>query len=322
MIMIKNYIYTVGTYLSTSQKDEVLTEIESNIYDYLEENFGEKEYTLVEVEKAIRTMGHPKEVAEAYMNSPRCLIGPTYIDTYWLLLKIAVIGTAIGLMSSNILSFHESDNLLQLFLKVFSSIWNASLSVVGTITLIFAAISYYGVGESSSKDANWSLSILSEAPKPDDHVSMLELIIEMFFVFLGLAILNHSSSFFGLSITNTSAIPAINMKYFSPYIIWLNLLLGSFLILNVYLLIKRKWQLLTRVLTIALKLASFVLFTLLALTPNVLDYASLPMVFSKSSTDTIHGIQLGVYIGLGVFIIMTILDITNHLRVLLKRTKM
>lgn len=52
--MIKNYLYTIGKYLSPSQREEVLREIEANLYDYLEENFGKKEYTSGEIESALR----------------------------------------------------------------------------------------------------------------------------------------------------------------------------------------------------------------------------------------------------------------------------
>jgi len=80
--MISNYLYTIGKYLTPDEKTEVLKDIEVNLYDYLEDNFGKKEYTDEEIETAIRTMGHPRKVAEAYMHEPRvsyiCSLSATF----------------------------------------------------------------------------------------------------------------------------------------------------------------------------------------------------------------------------------------------------
>ena len=88
----------------------------------LEDNFGKKEYTDEEIETAIRTMGHPREVAESYMNEPRVLIGATYIDAYWLVLKIVLVAVAIGITISNMMDLPNAKDGIQLYLKIVSQI--------------------------------------------------------------------------------------------------------------------------------------------------------------------------------------------------------
>ena len=92
--MISNYLYTIGKYLPPGQRDDLLKEIEANLYDYLEENHGEIDYTKEQIESDIRSMGHPMKVAEAYTGKPRSLICSQYIDTYWLIIKFVIIGSA------------------------------------------------------------------------------------------------------------------------------------------------------------------------------------------------------------------------------------
>ncbi|MCC5910463.1 MAG: hypothetical protein JJT76_08510 [Clostridiaceae bacterium] len=126
--MITNYLYTIGKYLSPHQRDEVLKEIE----------------------EAIKSMGNPRKVAEAQMNSPRYLVGVAYIDTYWLVVKIAVIGASIGIAVSNLMAMTEAKDILQLFLKLFAQICKSGLATFGFVTLIFMAINYYITQQTTS----------------------------------------------------------------------------------------------------------------------------------------------------------------------------
>lgn len=86
--MIDSYLYTIGKSLPPKGRAEILEEIKSNLYDYLEENYGQKAYSLEEETAAIKALGHPKAVAQAYNKASDYLIGPGYIDLYWLVLKL------------------------------------------------------------------------------------------------------------------------------------------------------------------------------------------------------------------------------------------
>lgn len=317
--MISNYLYTIGKYLSPSQRDEVLKEVETNLYDYLEENFGEKEYTDFEIEEAIKSMGHPKKVAEAYMNSPRCLIGPAYIDTYWLVIKIALVGTAVGLTIANLVSSSNTIDVIQFFLTLVVQIWQASLSIVGMITLIFAAIHYYSPQDSMVKDEQWSVDTLKIAPEHNQTIKLFDLIAETFFICLGLVVINQ---IFPVSTSNVDVIPTLDLSYFSSYVLWINLLLGSSLILNMYLLIKGQWQTATRVLSILLDILGIAFVALLAniaLNPEAWNLSGISETIKGDSNTIIHWIQNTIYISFAVFVIIVAFEIFGHLKVLLKR---
>lgn len=314
--MIANYLYTIGKNLSPQTRDEVLKDIEVNLYDYLEENFGKKEYSDAETEAAIRSMGHPRKVAEAYMNQPRTLIGPALLDSYLLVSKISVIGIAIGLTVANVINLAAFSSGIQLFLQLIGQIVQTSLMGFGIITLVFAALQHFSAEEITEKDEDWSLKILEKAVEPQQKVKLFDLIVEAFFLYLGLVFINQIPSF----VTSRDNIFLIfNKAGLEPYFLWFNLILGISLVVNIYLLIVRKWQPVTRILTILLDLTGIVLFTICVFDPNVWSLQSLLSYFGTDTSGIEQGIRISINISLAVIVIITAFDIFGQVKALVSR---
>ena len=316
--MIKNYLYTIGKYLTPSQRDEVLKEIEANLYDYLEENFGKKEYTNGEIESALRAMGHPKTVAQAYQTTPRSLIGPAYIESYWLVVKIALIGTAVGLTVGHLIDLNSVENSVQLFTRLFIDIFSSGLGSFGMVTLIFALIEHYSPAENIPISDTWKISELEKAPEPNQKVSLFDLIIETFFICFGLVVMNSAVPIFAFRIEDKQLLPIVDMDLFAPFIIMITLVLAASLLLNIYLMIIRKWQTSTRIITILLDLIGIGIVTKMALTPEIWDLTALKSILGEAAkVDT--WFTMSVNIGLAVMIIISAFDIFGHIKVMLKK---
>lgn len=316
--MIKNYLYTIGKYLTPSQRDEVLKEIEANLYDYLEENFGKKEYTGGEIESALRAMGHPKTVAQAYQTTPRSLIGPAYIEAYWLVVKIALIGTAVGLTVGHLIDLNSVENSVQLFTRLFIDIFSSALGSFGMVTLIFALIEHYSPGENIPISDTWKISDLEKAPEPNQKVNLIDLIIETFFICFGLVVMNSAVPIFAFRLEDKQLLPIVNMDLFAPFIIMITLVLAASLLLNIYLMIIRKWQTSTRIITILLDLIGIGIVTKIALTPEIWDLTALKSILGEAAkVDT--WFTMSVNIGLAVMIIISAFDIFGHIKVMLKK---
>lgn len=317
--MISNYLYTIGKYLPPAQRDDVLKEIEANLYDYLEENHGEVDYTNEQIESAIRLMGHPMKVAEAYMGTSRSLVSSQYIDTYWLIIKFVMISSAVGLTIANIFTLSDTSNFVELFFKLISQIWQTSLAIIGLITIIFAIISRYSQHEERVIDEQWSLNILENAPEPSQKVNLVEVIIETFFLCLGLVLLYQVFGFsIMLEFSDAVVIPILNMTQFSPFIFWLYLLLGSTLFLNIYLLIKKQWQVSTRAISLFLNVFSILLITKLVFTPNILNFSVIAESIDIEIETIRHWLLYSVYLALAVFNIIVSVDSIGHVRALFK----
>jgi len=316
--MISNYLYTIGKQLSPKTRDEVLKDIEVNLYDYLEQNFGIKDYSDAELEAAIRSMGHPRQVAEAYRNQPRGLIGPAYIDTYWLVIKIAVIGIAVGLTVANVINLSSYENGVHLFLGIFSQISQASLTSIGIITLIFSAVQHYNPEDIIEKDEPWSLKILEKAVESQQKVSLSNLIVETFFLCLAIVFINQSSSFVS---AGEKVFLIFNNPAFGQYLLWFNVILIASLAMNLYLLIRRKWQPTTRILGILLNIAGIVIFTIFAFDSNVWNFQGLEGYFGAEQANIENWITFSIYFGLAGVVIISAFDIFGHLKGLVRRKK-
>jgi len=316
--MIKNYLYTIGKNLSPSQRDEVLKEIEANLYDYLEENFGKKEYTDGEIESALRAMGHPKTVAQAYQTNPRSLIGPAYIDTFWLVLKIAIISSAIGITVGNLLNLSPTITGTQLFIKLATDIFSSGVGALGMVTLIFSLIEYYSPQENSVISDTWKMSDLEKSPDANQKVSLFDLIIETFFICFGLVVMNSAAPIFTFSLNGTEVLPIVNMALFAPYIVMITLVLAASLLLNIYLMIIRKWQTTTRIITIVLDLIGVGIVTKIVLSPEIWDLTAITDILGESAkVDT--WFTLSINIGVAIMIIITAFDIFGHIKAILKK---
>lgn len=319
--MIKNYIYTVGRYLPASSKKEVLAEIESNIYDYLVENFGQKEYSESEIEEAVRFLGHPKKVAESYLDSPRSLIGSSYIDIYFIILKIAILATSIGIFVSTTLVF--DGNFLTWILSIFSKLWANLLTVIGFITFIFAIIEYYKPSSLNEDYENWSLNILEEEPTENTSISPIELIVESFILLILITIFVQPDLILSIIGNNISFIALIpNFDILGIYFI---LIIGIFIlniILNFYLIYKGKWSTISRFFSVFLNILFIILAGIVVFSPNGwLPLSNIPSE-SGETIDVLTDLGItGLRIGYGILILIISLDIWKHLNILLNNKK-
>lgn len=313
--MIDKYLYTIGKNLSPTNREEVLKEVKANLYDYLEENYGVKEYSDEEIEMSIRAMGHPKEVAQAYNEGPRHLIGPAYIDTYFLIIKIAVFGVAIGISIS---SFISGDmNPAKFFARLFAQLWNSSLTIIGMVTIIFGALSYYEPNYKEKIEENWDLSTLQSPPEETNHISRTEMIVSSFLIILGLYWFNSSLNLTHMGESIQIIIPGFNPSVINPMIPWINIFLVMSLALTIYLLVKGKWERKTRILDIFLNLGMLIILWMLLLNPNMVDYSILAEYYgSERVQDIVKVSRLGGRITAFVFTLVFGYEIFTHLRLI------
>lgn len=319
--MIRDYLYTIGKYLPSSERDDILKEIESALYDYLSAEFGEKEYTNSELELAIMNMGNPRKIAYAYTGRERYLIAPIYLDIYLLVIKVALFGISIGFLVIGILSFIESESLLTIILEFLARIWQAGIMMIGTVTIIFAAISKYSIQEKSfTQDyEEWSIKDLEKEPSDTNLIKTSDIVIESIFIVLFLTFIN--TSYFAFKVEYNGFLLALKTEVFSKFIIWFNISLIFNLALNVFLLLKREWTSLSRILSIISDLLGVGIFGVLAFNPNLVDFSKI----TELSPDLVDPIKLGTSIGfkIGFFaiLIITSLEIFKHFRAILNKDK-
>lgn len=288
--LIKDYVYTITHYLPQKQKAEVSTDIEATLYELLLEQFGEKEYTDQEIETVIRTFGHPRLVAERYLNQKPSLIAPELLETYWFVVKIALIGSNIGVFIARMLAQGLD------FISILGGMINLSLSVFGMVTLIFILVNQKLDAYEQNDLEEWSLKDLKVWKEDKHRVSRFEIAFESIFLiffiqafFLNDAILSKWSDF--------------NSFVFGVFV-------GLSLVMNLYLLIKAYWTPRTRILSILLNL----IFVYLSMQFLI----NLPEILSTSMLN-MEGVQISIRITAGILILIVAWDIYEQLRHLLNK---
>ena len=287
--LLKDYVYTITHYLPQKQKAEVSTDIEATLYELLLEQFGEKEYSDQEVETVIRAFGHPRLVAERYLNQKPSLIAPELLETYWFVVKIALIGSNIGVFIARMLTQGLD------FISILGGMINLSLSVFGMVTLIFILVNQKLDAYEQKNDQTWSLNDLKTWTSDKHRVSHFEIAFEsIFLVFMAQALIVDKP---------------LSVVLENHVLFLLGMYVGLSLVLNIYLLIKAYWTPRLRIVSISLNLLFAYFFTQFLIV--------LPVLFKPIMH--IRGVDLSIRITSVIIFIAIAYDVYDHFKHLIKK---
>lgn len=302
--LVETYLYQVGRQLPQKQKKDIIDELRANIYDQLETlNKPANDET---VEDLLLQIGSPGSVAMGYTQSVQCVIGPELADSYWTVVKFALIGltiafAVIGIISAATINITAS-NITGIILRFLSNTWKTGLSVYGLITLIFTAV-YHGI-KSEKLDANvvagdaeeaWNIKKLKALKTPPHEKNQLkkgDSITGLISIIVGVLLLNalafgaDGSLWFGW--LNKAGADSISFKGFNSSLLraWMpiiNILFLSSFVLHVYLLIQDKWNNTARGVRIMLELLSLGVFLALWLNPALIDLTKISLALDAQS---------------------------------------
>lgn len=287
--LLKDYVYTITHYLPQKQKAEVSTDIEATLYELLLEQFGEKEYSGQEVETVIRAFGHPRLVAERYLNQKPSLIAPELLETYWFVVKIALIGSNIGVFIARVLAQGLG------FISILGGMINLSLSVFGMVTMIFILVNQKLDAYEQKNDQTWSLNDLKTWTSDKHRVSHFEIAFEsIFLVFMAQALIVDKP---------------LSVVLENHVLFLLGMYVGLSLVLNIYLLIKAYWTPRLRIVSISLNLLFAYFFTQFLIV--------LPVLFKPIMH--IRGVDLSIRITSVIIFIAIAYDVYDHFKHLIKK---
>ena len=287
--LLKDYVYTITHYLPQKQKAEVSTDIEATLYELLLEQFGEKEYSDQEVETVIRAFGHPRLVAERYLNQKPSLIAPELLETYWFVVKIALIGSNIGVFIARMLTQGLG------FISILGGMINLSLSVFGMVTLIFILVNQKLDAYEQKNDQTWSLNDLKTWTSDKHRVSHFEIAFEsIFLVFMAQALIVDKP---------------LSVVLENHVLFLLGMYVGLSLVLNIYLLIKAYWTPRLRIVSISLNLLFAYFLTQFLIV--------LPVLFKPIMH--LRGVDLSIRITSVIIFIAIAYDVYDHFKHLIKK---
>lgn len=172
--------------------------------------------------------------------------------------------------------------------------------------------------ESISTPDTWQISELDEAPEAYQKVNLPELIVETFFLCLALFAVNSAVPNFIFRFDGTQVVSIFDKALFAPIAVTITLTLAVALLLNIYLMIFRKWQTVTRLISVLLDLTGIGIATTIALTPKIWNLTGLSSILGiNAQVGSWFSLTVGIVVA--VIVIISVFDILTQLKAIIRR---
>ena len=188
-VMIDRYVYDVTRRLPASQREDIEKELRGLIEDMLEQrsnNPGKED-----VEAVLIELGRPSALAAKYRGTKRHLIGPELYDTYFLVIKIVMGATALGITIAMIVGLITSppQNVWAAIGTFFASVISAAVQAFAWVTVVFALVERFATHKEKWQDT-WKPIDLPEIPQAAARIRPGEPIAGIVFGIIALMIFN------------------------------------------------------------------------------------------------------------------------------------
>lgn len=270
--LIKMYLESVVENIPENRRLEVKRKVKSEIVKALKDKVGSKsEYKEEVVVAVLQDLGSPEEVAARYALSPtKYLIGPHLLGLYVVVLMIVFGAAALGIAISNFVRYLiGAIAFWEVFTGLFFGILSSSITIIGSLTILFALLERFLPEEEKEGVHNWKQGWdpprLPSLIKTSSKVKRNESAGDFFFT-LGALILFHLIFFtpFIESRTGWEIMEVINRKTLASFRPFINTLWIMELFHYALLWKHRTWSMASRFFTVFFSGASTILLILLA----------------------------------------------------------
>ncbi len=306
MNLIDIYVSEVGRRLPRKGRADIEAELRSTLEDMLEERSKQAGRPVDEALTLdlLKEYGAPEKVAATYTGE-RYVIGPQLYPVFLLVLKIVVpiiaILAAVGVFFQFSQQGISAQNIIGVLASAFGDIITSTISALGSLVLIFAIIEWalYSSGEKfdlkgAIKEKDWDPRSLTRLNSPD-QVKLVERVIEIVGCFAAIVIFNFYPQIIGVGFApggswyvgagSWTILPLLSGEYFK-YVPYLTVIWVLTIVLNIFLLQIGRWNTLTRIFAIGLKIASVVITAAMLAGPSIigLTAASLTTVLGNAQS--------------------------------------
>lgn len=257
MSFLDRYIHEVGRFLPRVKRSDIQAELRSSLIDTLEDRFGQ-EPAEDQVAELLKEFGNPRDVAGSYHPRGQYLIGPGLYPLFRMVAWI-VIAAVLGaqLLAWGIAVFVAGETFSAL--EMLASLVNSVPASLGWLLITFMVLQYFDA-KPYLEDEPWDPNSLPEI-NPDQDVKRGELIFGLIFSTLILMMLTLFPQWVGF-------ITAPGGKFYPnpvilDYLVLIQISLLANIVLDVFLLGKGRWNILTRIIKLGLDGYSIVILALL-----------------------------------------------------------
>jgi hypothetical protein len=295
---IDRYVHDVIRHLPANQRSDIDQELRGLIDDLLQKRTGGGEPVESDVLAVLKELGAPRRLAGNYRGTPQYLIGPRFIDLYWLVLRIVLAAVTFGVIvaMSIQLVVQPPENVWQAFGDVFGSIWQSAVGAFGMVTLIFALNERYNHAVDAklpNLDEDWKPADLPQITSTSLRIPRSEPIVSIVFTLILMVILNVNVDLIGAYFQMNGT--WVSIPFFSSVLrdnlIWINVVLLLGIILESVKLIAGSWSLALAGLHFLLKIPGLILGVWLWSNPALLNPDFFARLGDQFDTD-MAGLQV------------------------------
>jgi hypothetical protein len=279
--LIERYVRAVGQYLSDKDRADVQNELRSQIQDTLDDRFGGTP-SQDDVVKVLTDLGDPARLALAY-GSKQYLVGPELYPTLMRVLGYGLVivpAAAVALSMFGAFTGDQSASAARLSIRAITSAIDAALTFFGVTLLIFFILQRSGYESRAKAKAFNPLELLSEGDPR--RISRSDLAINIASEIFGAMLMGYFLMQGGLPLTpftEAGVIPVPNV-----FLIGLALISFALVALQLFVLIRSRWSLRTRIVETVLELAGVVLLHFAVIQP-LFTYA---IANAPASSDAVN----------------------------------
>ncbi len=257
MNLLDRYIHEVGRFLPRVKRSDIQAELRSSLIDSLEDRFGQ-EPADDQVAELLKEFGNPRDVAASYHPRGQYLVGPSLYPLFRMVAWI-VVAAVLGaqLLAWGIAIFVAGDPFSPL--EILASLVNSIPASLGWVLVTFMILQYFDA-KPNLEDEFWDPKSLPEI-SPAEDTKRGELIIGLIFGMLILVLVTLFPQWIGFITTPGGKF------YPNPvildYLVLIQVSLLANVLMDVFLLWKGRWDILTRIIKLGLNGYSIVILALL-----------------------------------------------------------
>ncbi len=261
MEMIERYLDSLETYLPDEMKQDVRDELKASLMGQVEDSqeaLG-RDLTLDETETLLRKLGHPMQVASAYLPKQQ-LIGREFFPAYKKAMEIALALVVVVTVLFSVIGALSNGSLIGAAIRIFANIVDNGLYAFAIVTLVFYLMEYYDAD--LNKIYAWSPRDLKSNRKRLG-LSRLEIGFELVATILFVAFWNNIIALPSQSLAGGESI-SISLSPEWQAVFWsVNVVLGLSIALGIYNFVLASWNRFSILVGIVLSLAALVIIGLI-----------------------------------------------------------
>lgn len=262
--MIDRYIHAVTRELPEKLRKEIGSELKAlidDMMDGMDNALSEEE----KIDKVLRELGNPRELANRYRGKERYLIGPNYFDNYLFVMKIVVLAILIGIsIASGVGAIFSIESIAEMVGGYISTLFFAVLQGAAWVTGIFALLEYKQISvETGMEQRIWEPSQLPELPEKKALISRGEAVFSIIITTIFLPLFFFSPDIIGIYYkvgSESIYIQLFNIEGLAPFRVIIFIVFTINILIELIKIIKGRWTIKIAIITTVLSVISAVLF--------------------------------------------------------------